>query len=45
MNIRKVIEEECMTLVKGVVITLIKDVLSTVTGLPKEKTRTNMTES
>ena len=28
MNMRKVIEEECMTPVKGVVITLIGDVLS-----------------
>ena len=37
MNMRKVIGEECMTLVKGVVITLIGDVLSIITGLPKGK--------
>ena len=45
MNMRKFIEEECMTSVKGVVITLIEDVLSIVTGLPEGKTRTNMTKS
>ena len=37
MNMRKFIEEECMTPVKGVVITLIEDVLSIVTGLPEGK--------
>ena len=34
MNMRQVIEEECMTSVKGVFITLIEDVLSIVIGLP-----------
>ena len=37
MNMRKFIEEECMTPVKEVVITLIEDVLSIVTGLPEGK--------
>ena len=37
MNMMKVIEEEFMTPVKGVVITLIRDVLSIITGPPKGK--------
>ena len=37
MNMRKVIEEECMTPVKQVVITLIGDDLSIITGLPEGK--------
>ena len=37
MNMRKFIEKECMTPVKGVVTTLIGDVLSIITGLPKGK--------
>ena len=37
MNMRKFIEEECMTPVNEVVITLIEDVLSIVTGLPEGK--------
>ena len=34
---RKVIEEDCMTPINGVVITLIEDVLRIVTGLPEGK--------
>ena len=37
MNMRKVIEEECMTPVKGVVITLIGDILSIIIGLHEGK--------
>ena len=37
MNMRKFIEEECMKPVKGVVTTLIGDVLSIITGLPEGK--------
>ena len=37
MIMRKVIEEECMKPVKGVIITLIGDVLSIIVGLPEGK--------